>query len=75
MAIDKHLEAIANMNKVSDKCNLAKAYYQLGLTYQRMGEVNQSRETFHQAIVIFNDMPAPKQVEKVQITMTRLENG
>ncbi|BAB75066.1 tetratricopeptide repeat protein [Anabaena sp. FACHB-709] len=75
VAIDKHLEAIANMNKVSDKCNLAKAYYQLGLTYQRMGEVNQSRETFHQAIVIFNDMPAPKQVEKVQITMTRLENG
>ncbi|BAY37231.1 TPR repeat protein [Nostoc sp. NIES-2111] len=74
-AIAKHLEAISNMNTVSDKCNLAKAYYQLGLTYQRMGDVNQSRETFQAAIAIFNDMPAPKQVEKVKIAMVRLEKS
>jgi len=73
VAIAKHLEAIANMNTVSDKCNLAKAYYQLGLTYQKMGNVHQSREMFKVAIAIFSDMPAPKQVEKVQIAMARLE--
>ncbi|HEY9801046.1 MAG TPA: tetratricopeptide repeat protein [Leptolyngbyaceae cyanobacterium] len=74
VAIAKHQEAIANMNTVSDKCNLAKAYYQLGLTYQKMGDVNQSRDTFNKAIAIFNDMPAPKQVEKVQIAMAGLED-
>jgi tetratricopeptide (TPR) repeat protein len=74
-AIAKHLEAISNMNTVSDKCNLAKAYYQLGLTYQKMGDVNQSRDTFKAAIAIFNDMPAPKQVDKVRTAMVRLENS
>ncbi|MBW4641533.1 MAG: ATP-binding protein [Goleter apudmare HA4340-LM2] len=69
MAIDKHLEAIINMTKLSDKCNLAKAYYNLGLTYQIMGELNMSRENFNQAIALFKEMPAPRQVEKVEIAM------
>ncbi|YAF98495.1 MAG: tetratricopeptide repeat protein [Nodularia sp. CChRGM 3473] len=68
-AIDQHLTAIANMTKVSDKCNLAEAYYQLGLTYQRMREINKSQENFNQAIALFQDMPAPQQVEKVQTAM------
>ncbi|QLE54736.1 tetratricopeptide repeat protein [Nostoc sp. TCL26-01] len=71
VAVDKHLEAIANMNRVSDKCNLAKAYYQLGLTYQKTGNISKSRENFEQAIALFHDMPAPKQVEKVQSAMMR----
>ncbi len=74
IAIAKHLEAIATMTKLFDKCNLAKAYYDLGLTYQRMGEVNMSGENFHQAIKLFNEMQAPKQVEKVQRAMECVEN-
>lgn len=66
LAIHKHLEAIDSMTKVSDKCNLAKAYYQLGLTYQRMGNISERQESFNKAIALFNDMPAPKQVEKVK---------
>lgn len=73
-AVEKHQEAINSMITVSDKCNLAKAYYQLGLTYQRMGEINQSRETFEEAIAIFYHMPAPKQVVKVQAAMAHLES-
>ncbi|MCF4967571.1 tetratricopeptide repeat protein [Nostoc sp. CMAA1605] len=71
MAISKHQEAIANMNRVADKCNLAKAYYQLGLTYQRIGGTQQSLENFNRAIALFNDMPAPKQVEKVRKAMAK----
>ncbi|OUL21061.1 AAA family ATPase [Nostoc sp. RF31YmG] len=72
VAINKHLDAIVNMATLSDKCNLAKAHYQLALTYQRMGEVTISRDTFNQAISIFNEMQAPKQVQKVQIAIARL---
>jgi tetratricopeptide (TPR) repeat protein len=69
IAIDKHSEAIKNMKKLSDKCNLAKAHYDLGLTYQRMDQVNRSQENFSQAIKLFHEMQAPKQVEKVQIAI------
>jgi tetratricopeptide (TPR) repeat protein len=71
-AIEKHSEAITSMSKLSEKCNLAKAYYHLGLTYQTMGELNLSQENFQQAIALFNEMPAPKQVERVQ---TAMQNG
>jgi hypothetical protein len=60
------------MKKIGDKCNLAEAHYQLGLTYQKMGEVNQSRENLNVAITLFNEMPAPKQVEKVNKIMEEL---
>ncbi|HIK06239.1 MAG TPA: ATP-binding protein [Trichormus sp. M33_DOE_039] len=71
VAINKHHEAIASMTTVSDKCNLAKAYYQLGLTYQRIGETRESQENFNRAIALFNEMPAPKQVEKVRKAMSK----
>jgi tetratricopeptide (TPR) repeat protein len=73
IAIEKHQQTITIMPKVSDKCNLAKAYYQLGLTYKRMGDINKSKESFHQAMILFNEMPAPKQVQKVQDAISNLE--
>lgn len=72
IAIDKHTEAIKSMQKLSDKCSLAKAYYQLGWSYQKMGDINKSRETFQQSINLFNEIQAPKQVEKVQAAMESL---
>nr|WP_269086322.1 hypothetical protein [Trichormus sp. NMC-1] len=48
------------------KCDLAEAYYQLGLTYQKMGETENSNSNFNEAIRLFNEMEAPKQIEKVE---------
>lgn len=69
LAIKKHSEAINSMSKLSEKCNLAKAYYQMGITYQTMGELTRSRANFHQAIALFNNIPAPQQVERVKRAM------
>lgn len=70
-AILTHSEAITNMKKLSDKCNLAKAHYDLGLTYQKMGQAHHSQENFSQAIQFFREMQAPRQVEKVQTALNQ----
>ncbi len=65
-AVSHHSEAIELLDKIGAKCDLAEAYYQLGLTYQKIGEVENSQENFDKAIRLFNEMEAPKQVEKVR---------
>jgi tetratricopeptide (TPR) repeat protein len=65
-AISHHIKSIQILQKIGAKANLANAYYQLGLTYQRTGEMHKSRESFAEAIRLFQEMQAPKQVEKVQ---------
>ncbi|WP_190397126.1 hypothetical protein [Anabaena sp. FACHB-1250] len=37
-----------------------------GLTYQKMGEPENSHTNFNEAIQLFNEMEAPKQIEKVE---------
>jgi len=68
-ALSNHLESIKVLEKIGAKCDLAEAYYQLGLTYQKMGEVENSQANFDKAIQLFNEMEAPKQVEKVRRAM------
>jgi len=65
-ALAHHSEAIELLDKIGAKCDLAEAYYQLGLTYQKMGETEKSQTNFDLAIQLFTEMEAPKQVEKVQ---------
>lgn len=79
-AIFHHSEAIAILDRIGAKSDLAEAYYQLALTHQKMSEIAQSRENFVQAIsatgyayALFNEMQAPKQVEKVQKAMECFE--
>ncbi|MEA5621761.1 tetratricopeptide repeat protein [Nostoc sp. UHCC 0251] len=72
-ALFHHTEAIEILNKIGAKSNLAEAYYQLALTHQEMGEMDNSRENFMQAIALFNEIQAPRQVEKVQTAMNRFE--
>ncbi|MDZ7991076.1 MAG: hypothetical protein RM022_006030 [Nostoc sp. EfeVER01] len=55
------------------KSDLAEAYYQLALTHKKMGEIEQSRESFVQAVALFNEMQAPRQVEKLQTAMEYFE--
>ena len=38
-----------------------------------MGEIEQSRESFVQAVTLFNEMQAPRQVEKLQTAMESFE--
>jgi hypothetical protein len=45
---------------------LAEGYYQQELTYQKMADVQKSQENFDNAIRLFSEMEAPKQVEKVR---------
>ncbi|MBG1259881.1 tetratricopeptide repeat protein [Nostoc commune] len=73
LSLLNHAKAIEILNKIGAKSNLAEAYYQLALTHHAMGEIDKSRENFVQAIALFNEMQAPKQVEKVQTAMQCFE--
>jgi pentatricopeptide repeat protein len=54
------------LDKIGAKRDLAEAYYQLGLTYQKMVEALNSQGNFDNAIRLFSKMEAPKQVEKMR---------
>ncbi|HAZ49348.1 MAG TPA: hypothetical protein DDW76_32755 [Cyanobacteria bacterium UBA11369] len=68
-AIANHSESIELLDKIGAKCDLAEAYYQLGLTYQKIGDTEKSQDNFAKAIRLFSEMEAPKQVEKVRRAM------
>lgn len=63
-----HMEAIQLLEKLSTKCDLAEAYYQLGFTYQKMDELEKSLKYGNRAIQLFSKMDAPRQVERVRRT-------
>ena len=65
-ALSHHSESIELLDKIGAKCDLAEAYYQLGLTYQTIGNTADSQENFNKAIQLFTEMEAPRQIEKVQ---------
>nr|WP_242039710.1 tetratricopeptide repeat protein [Anabaena sphaerica] len=65
-SLDQHSESIEILDKIGAKCDLAEAYYQLGLTYQKMGETEKSNTNFNEAIQLYQEMEAPKQVEKAK---------
>lgn len=73
-ALSHHTEAIELLEKIGAKCDLAEAYYQLALTYQKIGDTEKSQPKFQQAIQLFTEMEAPKQVEKVRQAMENGEN-
>ena len=66
-ALSQHSESIKILNKVNaNRYHLAEAYFQLGLTYQKMGEFQNSQINFEQAIIFFTEAGVPRQVERVQ---------
>ena len=69
IAIEYHQKSIEILEKIGAKCDLAEAYYQLGLTCQKIGETQNSQENFDKAIQLYHKIDAPKQVEKVQRAM------
>ena len=68
-ALKKHLEAIKILTNIGARYNLAEAYFQNGLTCQKMHEDRMSKENFQKAIQLFSEMEAPKQVERVRRSM------
>ncbi|WP_193195782.1 tetratricopeptide repeat protein [Nostoc sp. MG11] len=72
-ALFHHSEAIEILDKIGAKSDLAEAYFQRALTYQKMNEINKSREDFVQAIALFNEMQAPRQIQKVETAMECFE--
>jgi tetratricopeptide (TPR) repeat protein len=64
-----NLKASLNRGLLGAKHDLAEAYYQIALTYQKMGELRRTEEHFAQAVALFQEMQAPRQVEKVQAAM------
>ncbi|MDX2232776.1 MAG: tetratricopeptide repeat protein [Leptolyngbyaceae cyanobacterium bins.349] len=68
-ALQYHLEAIYLLDKIGAKCDLAEAYYQLGMTYRSMGDRDRSLTSLQQALHLFNIIQAPKQAEQVQHTL------
>jgi len=65
-AVHNHLVARQLLQRIEAKGDLAEVCYQLGLTYLKMEELAEGRSSLQQAIDLFRQMDAPKQVEKVQ---------
>ncbi len=64
-AVNYHQQAIALLEQIGAKCDLAEAHFQLGLTWQQCNQLQKSNENFQAAIALFTAISAPRQVEKV----------
>jgi len=64
-AISYHSESLDILQTIGAKCDLAEAYFQLGLTCQAMGENDQAKTYKAKALELFGQMEAPKQIERV----------
>ncbi|MDJ0696280.1 NB-ARC domain-containing protein [Mastigocoleus sp. MO_188.B34] len=65
LALINHFEAIELLENIDAKCDLAEVYFQLGLTYQEIEEVVESKIYFDKAIQLFTEIEAPQQVKRV----------
>ena len=65
LGIEKFLCAEKDFRRIGSKYEIADIYFQLGLTYQAMGEHDQAKEYKAKALELFAQMEAPKQLERV----------
>jgi tetratricopeptide (TPR) repeat protein len=65
-SLPNHFAAIELLDDIGARCDLAEAYFQLGLTYQKLGEDAKRKMNFDTSIRLFAEMKALKQVDKVQ---------
>ncbi len=64
-AIDLYRQSIVVCEGMEAKFLLAESIFQLGLTYQAMGEHDQAEEYKAKALELFAQMEAPRQIERV----------
>ncbi|MEL6441590.1 MAG: tetratricopeptide repeat protein [Cyanobacteria bacterium J06621_8] len=65
-----HQQAVELLEKINAKCDLAEAYLQWGLTLQANQQEKAGVAYLEQAIAIYQQIPAPKQVVRVQGMIT-----
>jgi tetratricopeptide (TPR) repeat protein len=68
-ALSYHFESVALLRNIDAKVNLAEALYQLGVTYRATSSLQEGNMAFQEAICLFTEMDAPKQVERVRRSM------
>jgi tetratricopeptide (TPR) repeat protein len=68
-ALAKHHQSIESLKHIGAMYDLGHAYLQLGLTYQAMGQPQDSHRAFLEAINVFDAVAAPKQVKRVRQAM------
>jgi tetratricopeptide (TPR) repeat protein len=66
LALSHHAEAIILLEKLGAKCDFANVLFHRALTYQAMGDAEKSQVDSEEAIRLFTEMKAPRQVERVQ---------
>jgi tetratricopeptide (TPR) repeat protein len=66
LALAQHEAAIALLDQIGARCDLAEAYWQSSLTYGQMNQLQLSREQRDRALQLFTDIGAPNQVEKIK---------
>jgi tetratricopeptide (TPR) repeat protein len=66
LACKHHETAIALLDQIGARCDLAEAYWQSSLTYQQMGKVPVAQSQRDRALHLFTEMAAPKQVAKIK---------
>ncbi|MEM9949251.1 MAG: AAA family ATPase [Cyanobacteria bacterium P01_D01_bin.36] len=69
-AIALHKKSVALCETIGATCDLAEAYFQLGLTATKQGKKSDSENLsqtayFERAIKLFSSIPAPHQVERI----------
>lgn len=68
-AVANLLTAKKLLDRLEARSDLAEVHYQLGLTYYRLNEIAASRANFLAAVQLFQQMAAPKQIERVEQMM------
>ena len=68
-AICLHCEAVTLCEQIGAKCDLAEAYFQLGLS-RRLADESEAADCFERAIALFSDICAPQQVARVLAAQT-----
>ncbi|MEL6496758.1 MAG: NB-ARC domain-containing protein, partial [Cyanobacteria bacterium J06623_7] len=64
-----HHQAIALLEKIAAKCDLAEAYFQWGITLQHSRQTAQSKDCMTQAVALYQQIPAPKQVARITVAL------
>ncbi|WP_036484485.1 AAA family ATPase [Myxosarcina sp. GI1] len=65
LAETTHQQAIALLDSIGAKCDLAEAYFQYALTLQSCDRSIHSKTYFTRAIALFRVIKAPRQIEKI----------
>ena len=74
-ALSTHNDSINLLTKIGAKYDLAEAYFQRALTYQKMGNMEESKSDFKEALKLFQEINIPKQIERVMTYAKPLSVG